>query len=189
MRYLKIKGLTPSHSIMLIEDKYNKLCKIPSDINEHFPTLKKYASECETIVELGMRAIVSTWALLAGKPKMMLSVDIIHPMDFGADIQEVYQATEDEGINFIFAQQSSLDISLPEHDLLFIDTVHTYDQLSKELGKHSIFTKKYIIMHDTHHEALPEMMQAIHDFLKENKEWEIAEKFPTSGGLTILKRI
>lgn len=54
---------------MTLEQKYTELCVNPSDINEHLPTLKKYAEECDHITEMGVRGIVSTYALLMGKPK------------------------------------------------------------------------------------------------------------------------
>ena len=60
----------------MITENYNRLCEIPSDINEHLPTLMKYASECEHITEMGVRNIVSTFALLMGEPKRMISYDI-----------------------------------------------------------------------------------------------------------------
>lgn len=173
----------------MIEEKYQELCKIPSDIYQHLPTIKKYATGCDFIIELGVRKIVSTWALLAGKPKQMLSVDIVHPREFGADIMEVYDATADENIDFAFTEKSSLDINLPEHDLLFIDTLHTYDQLTAELNKHESKVKKYIIMHDTGIPELPEMPQAVNDFLDKNPQWEIAEYFQNNNGLCILRRV
>ena len=49
-----------------IVNKYNILCKNSSDINEHLPTLYKYASECESIVELGVRGVISSYALVYG---------------------------------------------------------------------------------------------------------------------------
>jgi hypothetical protein len=49
--------------------RYSELCQIPSDINEHLITLKEYSEECDTITEMGVRWIVSTWALLSGNPK------------------------------------------------------------------------------------------------------------------------
>ena len=49
-----------------IERKYNKLCHTRSDINEHLPTLFKYASGCESIFETGVRGCVSSWALISG---------------------------------------------------------------------------------------------------------------------------
>ena len=37
-----------------------------SDIMEHLPTLYKYATECESVLELGVRGCVSSWAFLKG---------------------------------------------------------------------------------------------------------------------------
>ena len=34
---------------MQLQQIYEEKCLIPSDINEHLPTLKKYAEECEHI--------------------------------------------------------------------------------------------------------------------------------------------
>lgn len=174
----------------MIEEKYQQLCATPSDINEHLPTIKKYASECESIVELGVRGMVSTWALLAGKPKIMLSVDVAHPSEFGTDIFDAYDATAEANIAWEFALTSSLEIELPEHELLFIDTLHTYDQLSKELEKHHVKAKKYILMHDTNLAGDPDNMRgAVNDFLDAHKEWEIKEYFENNNGLTALHRV
>ena len=50
----------------LLETKYIELCNNPCDINEHLPTLKKYAQECSTVFETGVRGVVSSYALLYG---------------------------------------------------------------------------------------------------------------------------
>lgn len=174
----------------MIEDKYKQLCILPSDINEHLPTLKKYAEQSETIVELGMRKIVSTWALLMGKPKQLISVDITHPKDYGADLWEVIDATQEAGIEFDFVLKSSLEIDLPEHDFLFIDTLHTYDQLTAELERHHSKVKKFIAMHDTNLAGDPDnMRKAVSDFLGKHKEWVVAEHFDNCNGMTFLKRV
>lgn len=173
----------------MIEEKYTQLCNTPSDIYQHLPTLKRYAEQSESIVELGVRGIVSTWALLSGKPKHMISVDIETPNTYGGDIWEVYDACNAEQIDFEFVQKSSLEIDLPPHDFLFIDTLHNYDQLTAELEKHSGSTQKFIAMHDTHIPDLPEMMQAVQDFLAKHSEWEIAEDRVTNNGMTFLKRV
>jgi len=39
----------------------------PSDINEHLPALREYASKCGTVAELGVRTKVSTYAFLKVK--------------------------------------------------------------------------------------------------------------------------
>ena len=49
-----------------VETKFNNLSNCPSDINEHLPTLAKYAQECESIIELGVRGCISSWAFVFG---------------------------------------------------------------------------------------------------------------------------
>lgn len=174
---------------MTIQERYTQLCATPSDINEHLPTLKRYAEQSDSIVELGVRYIVSTWALLAGKPKQMLSVDIAHPATYGARIADVYNTAKQEGISYFFAEVSSLDIVLPEHDFLFIDTLHTKAQLSQELALHANKARKFIAFHDTHIEGLDEMMEAVNEFLATHPEWQIKEDHLNNNGLTVLSRI
>lgn len=49
-----------------IKNKCRLLEKSSSDINEHLPTLYSYATKCESIIELGVRGIVSSYALTYG---------------------------------------------------------------------------------------------------------------------------
>jgi hypothetical protein len=51
-----------SNDQLIINNKYLSLCKTPSDINEHIPTLYEYSKKCESILELGVRSGVSTFA-------------------------------------------------------------------------------------------------------------------------------
>ena len=37
----------------IIDEKYYYLSNVQSDINEHLPTFRRYAKECDTIIELG----------------------------------------------------------------------------------------------------------------------------------------
>lgn len=172
----------------MIEEHYNKLCKTPSDINEHLSALKRYAEQSDSIVEMGVRYLVSTWALLAGKPKTLVSIDLEDPSHFGGDIWEVYDAANAEGVNFSFVKGDSLQVVIPEIDFLFIDTLHTYDQLTAELERHHTSVKKFIAMHDTALEGDPDRMrQAVNDFLDKHPEWEVAEQFDNCNGMTFLK--
>ncbi len=172
----------------MIQERYKALCNEPSDIHEHLPTLKKYAKNKE-VVEMGVRAIVSTWALLAGKPKVLLSIDIKHPREYGGDLYAVMKACEEEQIPFGFLLEDSLKVDSPPCDVLFIDTLHTYEQLSQELKLHHAKVKEHIIMHDTNPEEFPEMQKAIKDFLEENKEWKIEKEYTNCHGLTCLVRV
>ena len=173
----------------MIQEKYEQLCLTPSDINENLPVLKKYAEQSDSIVELGVRAIVSTWALLAGKPKILVSVDIEDPSVYGGNLMEVYDAANQEDINFSFIKASSLEITIPEVDMLFIDTIHTKDFLSQELAKHADKVKKFIAFHDTAIPDLPEMAECVNEFLASHPEWQVAEHHVNNNGLTVIKRV
>lgn len=175
-----------------IEQKYQQLKDTPSDINEHLPTLKKYTEQCDHVTEMGVRAIVSTWALLAGNPKRMVSIDIKHPKNFGGNLDEVIQAANGT-TRYEFKLEDTTKNDIEETDLLFIDTVGYYEQLKSEL-RHAGRVRKYIILHDTQIFAVKGedggegLMKAVEEFLLENKEWEIKEQFTNNNGLMVLGR-
>jgi hypothetical protein len=190
-----------------LEQLVNQLHKTPSDINEHMPTIIKYGNECETITEMGVRGIFSTWGWLACAPKKLTCYDIHDPSKWGGDIQSVYDTAMAYGLNFEFKVADVLKIEIEETDLLFIDTWHAYDQLKQELKLHSNKVKKYICFHDTtSYEFVDEskghentwdgqssgrgIWPAIEEFLDENKDtWVLKERFKNNNGFTIIERI
>jgi len=177
---------------MKIETIYETLCTTPSDINEHLPTLKKYALECDHITEFGVRYVVSTYALLAGKPKKMISYDI-NPVNWIPIAIECVNHTD-----FTFIQGNTLEIEIEPTELLFIDTLHNYNQLSQELKLHGNKVSKYLIFHDTtsyelngeSYDGVPQegIWKAIEEFMESNPHWKLKERFFYNNGLTILKR-
>jgi len=202
----------------IIKEHFQKLCNTtPSDINEHLPTLYNYASNCESIIELGVRGTVSSWAFVYGllnnnsdKKKILLN-DIN-----SCDITKLLSATENLNIDVKYEWKNDLELEITENvDMTFIDTWHVYAQLKRELDKFSVFTNKYIIMHDTTvdeiygetirldwnaveqsektgfpvEEINCGLGKAIVDFLNENPNWKILEKYTNNNGLTILTKI
>jgi hypothetical protein len=177
----------------LIEKKYEELCKKRSDIWEHLPTLKKYSQECTEITEFGVRGGDSTWALLVGQPGKLTSYDIRD-----CTIQGLKELASENGTNFKFIVGDTLKIEIEETDLLFIDTLHNYTQLSQELKLHGNKAKKYIIMHDTTSfewngesyigKKERGIWPAISEFLEQNPHWSIKERFTNNNGLTIISR-
>ena len=202
----------------LVKNKYYFLCNQQSDINEHLPTLYQYASKCESIIEMGVRGCISSWALIYGllnnnnPNKKILLNDITE-----CDINELLSATKDLNINVTYNWINDLDLDIKENvDLIFIDTWHVYGHLKRELNKFSVITNKYIIMHDTTvdaiegetirggHDAVLEskhsgipveeitcgLWKAIEEFLDANKkDWKLCERYHNNNGLTILERL
>ena len=200
-----------------VENKYTFLSNTTSDINEHLPTLYKYATECESIIELGVRGCVSSWAFTWGllnnnkADKKLILNDIT-----ACDISELLSTTQNLNINISYKWINDLDIVMYNNvDLTFIDTWHIYGQLKRELDKFSKVTHKYIIMHDTtvdefdgetirsgwnaevqsQQSGFPVeeincgLWKAIEEFLSNNTNWILRERFVNNNGLTVLERI
>lgn len=191
----------------MAESQFQQLCNIDSDINLHLNTLRYYASQSKTIVEMGVRWVVSTWAFLEGHPKKLTSYDIVSPEEWkrGDRMSPVEEYAKENNIDFKFILQDVLTVKLPKTDLLFIDTWHVYDQLIQELNMHSSKVNKWIILHDT--ETFGEKGEnssysirekkeylglkfAVNEFLQNNVDtWRLHEHYTFCNGLTILKRI
>jgi len=178
---------------------FRELCATPSDIHEHLPTLRRYAEECDVVVELGVRYIVSTWAFAATKPLKLISVDIVdpdtHPSSQGCRLEHVREACKETGTDFQFLLEDSRKADLPEHDLLFIDTLHNYEVLKEELHVQAPKTRRFILLHDTasfgYRDEVgrgPGIIKAIKEFLAANAEWRVREVYRNNNGLTILAK-
>jgi hypothetical protein len=132
--------------------EYNKTT--PSDINEHLPTLYKYALNCESILELGVRGCVSSWAFLKGLKDNKNTKDgkslFLNDLE-ECNITDLLNVSKDLNINVAYEWINDLKLDCKERrfDLTFIDTWHIYGQLKRELAKFSLLTNKYIILHDT----------------------------------------
>lgn len=175
----------------LLEDKYNELCKTVSDINEHLPTLFKYSSMVNHITEFGVRRGLSTVAFLYSNPIELVSYDI---KDKKFDYK-LFKEIVPDSTKFTFVIGNTLDITIIKTDLLFIDTYHSYAQLSRELRLHGNKSTKYIIFHDTQifgkvgeDKKEPALQTAIYEFIGMNKHWFLKEEFENNNGLIILER-
>jgi uncharacterized protein (UPF0335 family) len=67
--------------MVTIEDMYLKSCNITSDICEHVKVHRKLSEECDSVVEIGVRSMVSTWGILMGlKPgSTYIGIDLDQP--------------------------------------------------------------------------------------------------------------
>jgi glycosyltransferase involved in cell wall biosynthesis/GT2 family glycosyltransferase len=169
-----------------IERQFHERSSSASDINEHLPLLSAYAKACTSVTELG--AGNSTWGLLHGRPKRMRSYDVR-----SLDLHHEKESSSDAGIDFEFRLGDSMSVDLEETDLLFIDTIHNYAQLRRELSLHESKVKKFIIMHDTETYGLrdesgagPGLWPAVEEFLESYPHWRIEKRLRNNNGLTVL---
>jgi len=198
-----LKNTTIKRNNKFLAEKYaNRLEKIYNiclthecDINSLFPVLRKHAIRCNHITEFGVRGVFSTYAFLSAKPITMRSYDV----ETSSNIHEATEVATESGIDFKFTEQNILEADIDKTDMLFIDTLHTYKQLSQELKRHANKVRKYILIHDTETWGIKDEIEqdtkkkgmriAIIDFLNENSHWRVKETIQESNGLTILERI
>ena len=134
--------------------KFRTMCNTASDINEHLPTLFRYAKQCNSALELGVRGCVSSWAISAGllENKNGVKKRIFMNDSRECQIGELVDVLEPLGIDVKYEWKNDLEIVFgadEKYDMVFIDTWHVYGQIKRELEKFSAVATKYIIMHDT----------------------------------------
>ena len=153
----------------IIKEQYHLLClnkcigKNSCDIMEHLPVLYKYAKECDSVFETGVRGCVSSWAFLYGlldnpthqsdlKKKLFMNDLTV------CDVSLLMFLSKNYDIDVKYEWKNNLLLDAPNandtYDITFIDTWHIYGQLKRELNKFAKFTNKYIIMHDTTVDAI-----------------------------------
>lgn len=178
----------------MLQSLYPQLASTPSDINEHLPTFKRYAKQCNSVTELGVRNIVSLWAWLDSRVPVVRAYDLNQPPAENLRYAEAYAV--EHSIDFKFMQADVLQITLEPTDLLFIDTWHVYPQLVKELQLHGEVAQKFMMFHDTtlygrsgEDGSARGLQDALDEFLLESDSWRVREKFNNNNGLTVLERI
>lgn len=164
-----------------IDLKYKEFCNTPSDINYHLPTLRSYYDKCNHITEIGVRGCISLFAALASSAKKVVAIDIYNV--WTPDVKKLE-----------FVCKSSLEIEIEQTDFLFVDSLHTYDQLRQELELHHSKVNKWIGFHDTStfgfngEDGGKGLLQAIEEFQVKHPEWVREYYTSANNGLTILKR-
>lgn len=146
------------------------------DICQHKYTLQDTAKN-KKVVEFGVRNGFSSVCFLT-TCKHLTSYDIIQT-EQAKKLKDMCPAWE-------FILGNSLQVDIPECDILFIDSEHTYDHLSRELNLHHKKVKESIVMHDTYTDC---MRCAINDFMHKFPEWQFTYDTPVNYGLTIISKL
>ena len=177
---------------MNIKELYATRAATPSDINEHMPVLKDLATECHHITEFGTRTGNSTIAFLAG-----IADDISSKLESYDLNPPGFEAPEDVRHLWRFTQADTGKLpDIADTGMLFIDTLHTCEQVRLEL-LHGNRAWKYLVFHDTvlfgsweetTQGGGPGIMHAILCFMADNPHWSVKKHYANNCGLLILER-
>lgn len=170
-----------------------------SDMVLHLPVLEWYASQCRHVTEFGVREAHSTIALMAGLAGKtggkLVSYDIdsspmvkwLKRIELPCEWEFYEQDTGDPGLRIAMT------------DMLFIDTLHTFAHVTKEL-RQGDRVRKYLAFHDTAtneyrdevHSDLPNqgIIPAIERFLVQSpNKWKLVYMTRACNGLLVLERV
>lgn len=192
-----MKNKPPLHPEL--EKLYQLLCSTPSDINEHLPKLRELASSVDHVTEMGVRGAVSTVALLCGQPDVLVSWDIDPAAIVNPMVAQLIEWSRESGTSFQPRVGSTVECSIEPTSLLFIDTLHTHDQLWAELNLHGDLVDKYLAFHDTEtfgyqgeDKKKPGLLLAIKNFqdaewLYKKNSWSEHYRSNANNGLYVLR--
>jgi hypothetical protein len=167
--------------------RYHQACSIPSDLNEHLPTLLRLARECRQVTLLGVDSLRAPLALLHGQPERLVCVSWN-----GVGVEELQALA---GRTTLVQQQvTDLEFILEETDLLVVDMLHDYELLRKVLAVHGSRVQRWLVVHDTttfrEHGETPGrkgLWPAIEELLA-TKTFQLVRREENNNGLTLLER-
>lgn len=169
---------------------------VSSDIAAHLPLLQYFASQCEHITEFGTRGCFSTSAFIAGCQLngLVVSYDI-HSNSIIQYLQELNKKKK-LPCRWVFEQKNTIseDCRIEPTELLMVDSLHNYYQVSSELKKHGRQVQKYLVFHDTYSQGLESVdrpgeggiLKAIIEYTE--NEWNLIYQCDFNHGLMVYER-
>lgn len=173
-----------------LQEYYDKLCAIQSkrhgsDYLLVHNEIRELLKGCKSYTEFGiMQGTTLAVALLCNPDKVRAYDTRLKLYNKNKHLFEEY--TKENNIDYSVFQENSLKCEIEPTDLLYIDTLHVYEQLSQELNIHGKKVKKYIICHDT--SAKPELKRAIKEYVRNKNDWEISKVCDKNVGFMTLMR-
>lgn len=90
-------------------------------------------------------------------------------------------------LDFAISEADTLKCTIEPCDLLYIDTYHVYEHLTKELLRHGDRPQKYMVFHDTQANGA-QLKKAVKEFVTRNKQWKIITDCDINVGFMTISR-
>lgn len=188
----------------MLDAIYRKHCAGNTAISAHLPRLRELATGLDAVVEFGVKRGASSSALLLGA-RRVISYDI----DETPEARALQAAV---GERWDYRIGDSREAKFDSAEMLFVDSLHSYEQVQAEL-RHADKVTRYLVFHDvtTFGEigALGEtgrtswtyvpgrgsvppghygIRPAIDELMIRDGSWRIVERRVESHGLLVLER-
>jgi hypothetical protein len=201
------KSLTSSPPVSTsTADFYKWGLENPRDLEKHFPMIRHYAAKCSSAVQFSKRR-ESILPILMGLSESTTFETAFHDDVDTSVLIASHCREKDENIDgfvkslnagfkttrfFVTHNKSEIVSSIPQCDLLFIDSTHTERMLASELDKFAHNVRRFIIMHDTQtyqekgEDGGPGLFVALRKFLRANPKWSVIHHSTEQFGLTVI---
>lgn len=196
------KSIDEAYAIAADRTKYGH-----SGICAHLPRIVQLVREAATntgacrVVELGIGGGDQSTIAWLYALKNFGEKGELHCYDLNAPgtLPELQRLAAAQGTKFTFNQGSTISAKARTCDILFVDTLHTKEQVIKELRLFAPKTAKYIAFHDTeafrrHGQFLHESAQnsgvldAVEEFVTQNNNWTLKTHYLDDNGFLILAK-
>lgn len=190
--------------LAFLDAHYTAACAKPSAMQPHLPRLRALATGCGLVVEFGVKKAASSSALLLGAERVV-SYDIV-------PTREAERLAAAMPHRWTYRIGDSRTAPVVGCDLLFVDSLHTYEQCHAELLRHANAVERWLVFHDSitfgsigaagesgqHRwiympgQAVPRealgIRPAIDELMMRDPSWRIHAHYTNSHGLLVLER-
>ena len=173
-----------------LEEYYDKLYELQrgahgDDYMLVHVEIKRCLKNCDSYTEFGINQGATLAVALLENPSIVRAYDI--KLGWYNDANQLFENyASKHSINYDVTEGDTLKFEIKPVDLLYIDTLHRYDHLTKELDIHAKRANKYIIFHDT--AAQPGLKKAVKEYVAAHNEWHIVTDCNDSVGFMTIKK-
>ena len=178
-----------------IDGVFHWACNEKRDLDEHLPKLYELAKKCDSATAITKRREAAIPLLAARCSKFVR----VFSYETDALFEHLRTLQLEEKLTEVLTISSPIDSniqSIERTDLLFIDSVHTFEQLIKELSVYGPLVNKYIVLHDVaiydfkgEDDKSPGLLAAVIAFVRSNPEWTVVYHTRSQYGLMVLSRV
>jgi hypothetical protein len=178
----------PMEGVDTIEDCFDRVAETPRDLNEHMTELRRLASMCDFVTDVSIRK-ESLIAFLASEAKQVTTYCpeisdpwVKHALSLSPGKKVVHNFPSGVG-------------SIEPTDMLFLNTIHTFQRLSAELLAYAPNVRRFIVIHNStvfrdigEDGKPPGLLEAIRLYCRAHPEWGVVSHTDDQHGLTVLSR-
>lgn len=163
---------------------------IHRDLDQHLELLRDLGSRVDQVTVITKRREAAL-GFLAGRPAEL----IVYDREVDPLYQRLQEWAETEAVHLSVTTLTDFDLPpIESTELLFLDTVHSAEQLRRDLAAHGAGVRRFLVIRGTGafgeraegDAEQPGLLHALREWLRENPEWFVVHHTAEQYGMTVL---